>query len=71
VAEVLSVDGDSSLGWIVEAMEKIDHRCLASSCRTHDGDELARLPFERDIGEHWLTGIIGEADPFDADMAND
>src|SRR5688500_5021084 len=60
--QVVPVEKDPSLGWVVEAWQQADERRLARACRSHDGARFAGPDLEGDVAEGVFAALVREAD---------
>lgn len=69
IANVLTIDEDTTRPWIVKAEEKTENCRLATAGGTNDGDFLTGRDGEGEVVEDGSIGMIAEANILEAQLA--
>ena len=71
VANVVSIDRDTALVYLIESRQQIDNGGLSGACRTHQGDRLAGFRFETHIADDRLVCEITKGDVCETNLSFD
>ena len=71
MANIVAIDGNAAIGYIIEARQKAGHGRFASAGGAHKGDHFAGLNAKAYIIKHLFTGVVAKGNIIKADLTLD